>query len=185
MDDDEDHQAFSVRANDPEGQLIAHGSLGEDDLALIDAIMAATASLQQTERRIAVASQRYMALGRTDMRAIHYLLVQENLDNEVSPSILARQLGITTASTTKLLDRLEKAGHIRRTPNPQDRRSSRITVMADTRLAALRTVGRIQSARVAPLQRLSPAERLTVLQYLRDTKDALESTLTEILGPGS
>ncbi len=181
MDEHEDE--FSVRGNDPHGELIAPDALAEGDLALVDAIMAATARLRQTEQRIATASRRYMALGSTDMRAIHFLLVQENLGHGVSPSALARALGITTASTTKLLDRLERAGHIKRLPNPADRRSCRIKVLAQTRLAALRTVGQIQSARVAPVQQLSPAEREAVLRYLRSTNEALERALAEILGP--
>lgn len=135
MDDNEDDQEFSVRGNDPRGELIAADALNEDDLALVDAILATSAALAHTEQRIATASRRHMALGRTDIRAIHFLLVQENLGHDVSPSSLARQVGITTASTTKLLDRLERAGHIERRPNPADRRSWQIKVMAGTRLA--------------------------------------------------
>ncbi|SES02431.1 DNA-binding transcriptional regulator, MarR family [Propionibacterium cyclohexanicum] len=185
MSDYQDRHEFSVRANDPQAELIAHDALDPEEMAQVDAIMAASAALQQTERRIAAASQRYMALGRTDMHAIHFLLVQENLGLEVSPSSLAHHLGITTASTTKLLDRLVKAGHIERVPNPTDRRSWRIKVLPETRLAALRTVGQIQAARVGPLRRLSEGERGTVLRYLRQTRQALEQALEEILGPGA
>ncbi|MFZ2625447.1 MAG: MarR family transcriptional regulator [Propionibacterium sp.] len=183
MDGYEGEQQYTVRGNDPHGDFLVPGALDEEELSQVDAIMAATARLKRTEQRISTASERYMALGPTDMRAIHHLLVQENLGHEVSPSSLARQLGITTASTTKLLDRLERAGHIQRLPNPADRRSWRITVMPDTRLAAHRTIGRIQSARIAPVQQLTPAERETVLRYLSSTNDALERMLTEVLGP--
>jgi len=37
---------------------------------------------------------------------------------------IARELGITTGGTSKLVDRIEASGHCRRLPNPADRRSS-------------------------------------------------------------
>jgi DNA-binding MarR family transcriptional regulator len=37
---------------------------------------------------------------------------------------IARELGITTGGTSKLVDRIEANGHCRRLPNPADRRSS-------------------------------------------------------------
>ena len=37
---------------------------------------------------------------------------------------IARELGITTGGTSKLVDRIEANGHCRRLPNPDDRRSS-------------------------------------------------------------
>jgi DNA-binding MarR family transcriptional regulator len=37
---------------------------------------------------------------------------------------IARELGITTGGTSKLIDRIEASGYCRRLPNPEDRRSS-------------------------------------------------------------
>jgi DNA-binding MarR family transcriptional regulator len=37
---------------------------------------------------------------------------------------IARELGITTGGTSKLVDRIEANGYCRRLPNPEDRRSS-------------------------------------------------------------
>jgi MarR family transcriptional regulator, organic hydroperoxide resistance regulator len=37
---------------------------------------------------------------------------------------IARELGITTGGTSKLIDRIEASGYCRRLPNPADRRSS-------------------------------------------------------------
>ncbi|GAA4680651.1 MarR family winged helix-turn-helix transcriptional regulator [Pseudonocardia yuanmonensis] len=45
------------------------------------------------------------------------------LEGPATPGRIARHLGITTASATQLLDRLEAAEHVRRRPNPADRRS--------------------------------------------------------------
>jgi len=41
----------------------------------------------------------------------------------VTANLLATNLGISTASTTKLLDRLTASGHLERRPHPHDRRA--------------------------------------------------------------
>ena len=61
-------------------------------------------------------------LGRTDVRALIALLDLERAGVPASPTALARELRLTTASTTVLLDRLERAGHVRRTARTDDRR---------------------------------------------------------------
>ncbi|HTV04650.1 MAG TPA: MarR family transcriptional regulator [Acidobacteriaceae bacterium] len=55
----------------------------------------------------------------TDMQCIHLL----ELMGPLTPGKLAECTGLTTGGVTVVLDRLEKAGHVRREPNPQDRRS--------------------------------------------------------------
>ena len=117
------------------------------------------------------------------MRAIHYLLIAENEGTTVTASDLARHLGITTASTTKLLDRLEHHGHITRHRHPSDRRSLTVTVTAATRRAAMETVGRQHATRFTPAARLTPSERQTVVRFLTETADALESSLPQAPDP--
>jgi DNA-binding MarR family transcriptional regulator len=51
---------------------------------------------------------------------------------------IARELGITTGGTSKLVDRIEASGYCRRLPNPADRRSSllELTPQGERMLAA-------------------------------------------------
>jgi MarR family transcriptional regulator, organic hydroperoxide resistance regulator len=51
---------------------------------------------------------------------------------------IARELGITTGGTSKLVDRIEASGYCRRLPNPADRRSSllELTPKGERMLAA-------------------------------------------------
>lgn len=58
-------------------------------------------------------------LSLTDMQMIHVL----QLYGPATPSRLAEWTGLTSGGVTVALDRLEKAGCIRREPNPADRRS--------------------------------------------------------------
>jgi DNA-binding MarR family transcriptional regulator len=55
----------------------------------------------------------------TDMQCINLL----ELLGPVTPGTLAEHTGLTTGGVTVMLDRLEKAGYVRRERNPNDRRS--------------------------------------------------------------
>jgi DNA-binding MarR family transcriptional regulator len=63
----------------------------------------------------------HLGVNETDLRCLEILLQELP---EASPSQLADRLGLTTGSTTALLDRLEKAGYLARQPHPTDRRKS-------------------------------------------------------------
>ncbi|MGV1954994.1 MULTISPECIES: MarR family winged helix-turn-helix transcriptional regulator [unclassified Agrobacterium] len=54
----------------------------------------------------------------TDLECLDILQMQ----GQASAGELARSTGLTTGAVTALLDRLEKAGFIRRLPDPADRR---------------------------------------------------------------
>jgi len=71
----------------------------------------------QIDRLDQVAADRY-GLNRTDMRALDIV----GQAGPLAPTPLARLLGLTTGGVTSVLDRLERAGYIRRQPDPSDRR---------------------------------------------------------------
>jgi DNA-binding MarR family transcriptional regulator len=66
-----------------------------------------------------------IGLGLTDMQMIHML----QLYGPSTPTRLAGLTGLSSGGVTVALDRLEKAGYIRRAPNPADRRSLLVTLM--------------------------------------------------------
>ena len=116
-------------------------------------MMAAMGRLRETEDQVAEASTRYMKLNKTDMQALRFLIVCENSDNLATPGEIAAHLRITTASTTKLLDRLESGGHILREPHPRDRRA--------------------QAKRFKVAAERTPEEREVIIAFLEDTAQAL------------
>ena len=159
---------YSLAASDPEAVLVDRTGLSERDLLQIDALMAALGQLRTAEKELADASLRYMDLGETDMRALHFLIACESTGTLATPSAIAQSLEISTASTTQHLDRLERAGHIRRRRHPSDRRALVIDIEPVTREAAMRTVGTQQARRVHAVRRLSPAQRDVVIGFLQD-----------------
>ncbi|WP_409183741.1 MarR family winged helix-turn-helix transcriptional regulator [Amycolatopsis sp. VS8301801F10] len=66
----------------------------------------------------AQASARAVGLGATDLYALNIL----ELHGAMTPSELGRLAGLTTGPTTRLVDRLEEGGYVRRAPDPGDRR---------------------------------------------------------------
>ena len=142
--------------------------VGEGELAQIDELMAALAGLRAAEQELTRASLTYMQLNETDMKALHYLIVCEQQGVVATPSTIAAHLGISSASTTKLLDRLEKGGHVRRSRHPSDRRALAISIEAATRVAATRTVGAQHARRFHAARRLTSDQRETGLGFLDD-----------------
>lgn len=70
------------------------------------------------------ATSRKLGLNVADMECLDLLF----LKGISTPTELARHTGLTTGSTTAMLDRLEKAKLIKRKPNPKDRRGVLIEV---------------------------------------------------------
>ena len=159
---------YDVDASDPDSELVDRSGMSRDDVVQIGALMNALAGLRDAEQRLSDVSRRYMKLGQTDMRALHYLIVCGHQGIIATPGGIAQHLSISSASTTKLLDRLEQAGHIVRSPHPSDRRALTISITPETRDAARDTVGRQQSKRFYAAARLTPDEREVVIRFLRD-----------------
>ncbi|WP_294180189.1 MarR family winged helix-turn-helix transcriptional regulator [uncultured Schumannella sp.] len=59
-----------------------------------------------------------LEVNHTDMQAMEHLVMHGRL----SPTELARRLGISTAAVTTVVDRLVAVGHATREPHPTDRR---------------------------------------------------------------
>lgn len=168
---------YDVDKADPENELVDRSAMDPADVAHIGELMAALGRLRSAEQQLSDASMKYMKLNQSDMRALHFLIVAANAKQTATPGAIANHLKISTASTTKLLDRLENAGHIIRRPHPTDRRALAISITPKTRQAAMDTVGRQQAKRFHAAARLSAAERDVVIRFLDDMTQ--EITLTD------
>jgi DNA-binding MarR family transcriptional regulator len=117
--------------------------------------------------------KRDMDMNGSDLAALRMIIMREQRDEPVRPHDVARHLRISTASTTKLLDRLTHSGHVERRPHPHDRRA-RIIVLTDAsrrmfythfgeRLAAMRGVA----------ARYSDEELAVIVRFLDDLTEAV------------
>lgn len=164
---------FAVNGANPAGRRLRRSAASADDVAEIAELMAALARLRAAERQLSEASRKHMKMKGSDMRTLHFLIAEANHQNVATPSGISRHLGISSASTTKLLDRLEKSGHITRQPHPKDRRALAIAITADARKAAMEATARRNAQRVHAAVRLSRAERRVVIAFLNDMTEAI------------
>ena len=106
----------------------------EPGLAGLDDTTLAVRALISASQDLTVRMARRMGVNVNDMTAILWL----SEHGPVGGAELARQLGISTAATTVLVDRLERAGHVARVRNTEDRRRVTLTETPEARAAALR-----------------------------------------------
>ncbi|UOQ56979.1 MarR family transcriptional regulator [Leucobacter allii] len=164
---------YDIDSSDPRSELVDRSDLDREDIAQIGRLMQALSGLRDAERALAQASERYMRLSAQDMRALHYLIVAKNRQEIVTPGRLAAHLKISPASTTKLLNRLERGGHVMRNMHPSDRRAFAIAVTAETEHSAMQTLGKQQSRRFLAAARLTRDEREVVIGFLTDMTQEL------------
>jgi DNA-binding MarR family transcriptional regulator len=107
-----------------------------------------------------------------------YLVLAASNGGEPSSQLaLAQRLGVDRTVMTYLLDELERAGLVARTPDPTDRRARRITLTEDGRARLCALEGSLRAAEEDLLAPLDTEER-----------DALRTLLlrvaTHVGGPG-
>lgn len=106
-----------------------------DEDPAVTAAIAAFAVLRAQNEAVVERIAAGHGIGASDVRAITFIDANEN----ATPKRVADFLGFTTGATTTLLDRLERAGQIERTPHPDDRRSIvlRLTPAGATLMAGI------------------------------------------------
>lgn len=107
---------------------------------------------------------RFLGINRTDGRCIDIIERQ----GRITPGRLAAESRLTTGAVTVLVDRLEKAGHVRRERDAGDRRRIWISLTPETRetlahlFAHMRQLGPLLSARYTPEQIAAILEFLAI-----------------------
>ncbi|MBP2414214.1 DNA-binding MarR family transcriptional regulator [Arthrobacter stackebrandtii] len=107
---------------------------------------------------------RQLDINETDFKALQHL----TFGTALTPGELAAKLGITSAASTALVDRLSARGQVVRTPNPSDRRSVLVHASPDTVelvVTALRPLFKDPNDR---LNNTAPEEHQAVIAFLED-----------------
>ena len=112
-------------------------------------------------REVRVAMARRMELNPSDVDAMEHLM-----EAPVGPVELSRQLHMTSASATVLVDRLEDAGHVVREPDPVDGRRRVVRPTPQGAAAVYAQVGPLVADLVAAESGMTTQERAAVQRYL-------------------
>lgn len=156
------------RTIDPDQVLISREGMKPGELESIMGVLSAVRRWREAEQRMSEKSRSEMKLGDNDMKAMRFIIMSTNQGNTVTPGMIAEHLSISTASTTKLLDRLAVAGHITRSAHPTDRRAVVITVNPHAHTEVQEKVGRLHARRFQVAAKLQPHEREIVIRFLDD-----------------
>lgn len=156
------------RVIDPRQELVRHDDLSDDELRQIIGVLDAVRHWRESEQRLNLESRTALQLNETDMKALRYIIASMNANVAVTAGALSEHLHISTASVTKLLDRLERAGHIVRRPHPTDRRAVTVEITPETHRQVRRTMGLQHARRFEVARALSPEEREIVTRFLDD-----------------
>lgn len=116
-----------------------------------------------------------MDMNATDVAALRLLIIREQREELTSPHDIAEHLRITTASVTKLLDRLSDSGHIQRKRHPHDRRSRVIVLTGLARETFYQHFGGRLNRMREVTERYSSAELAVITRYLDELAAALPS----------
>jgi DNA-binding MarR family transcriptional regulator len=95
---------------------------------------------------------------------------------------LAELSGFTTGAITGIVDRLEKAGYVRRRPNPADRRSVIVEALENRALQEQVTpiFASLGHAMAGVAGRYSPQELAVIQDYLQRTTQALREETAKL-----
>ncbi|MFC7877225.1 MarR family winged helix-turn-helix transcriptional regulator [Isoptericola sp. NPDC057391] len=128
---------------------------GESD-AEARSLLEALRTFRRADEAMRRRAGRDMKMNLTDLRALQHVIACEGRGEPATPRGLAEYLTISTASTTKLLDRLVASGHLERRPHPSDRRSV-VVIASDAAHAEVRERLAPVHARMLEIARAVPA----------------------------
>jgi DNA-binding MarR family transcriptional regulator len=102
----------------------------------------------------------------TDVRALICLLDAHRHSTAATPGWLGKQLGLESASITALIDRVERAGHVSRTRDADDRRKVVLSVTPSAIALDQAFFGPLVERASAELAQFSDSEQKLIDRFL-------------------
>lgn len=115
---------------------------------------------------------RRTGMSESELHSLRHLLA-----GPVGPNDLARTLGVTSAASSGIVDRLESRGHVTRQAHPTDKRRTIVSISDSGRAELLTQLRPMFEGLVAADERLSDDQREVVESYLRDLIAAMRRLL--------
>ncbi|WP_299036379.1 MarR family winged helix-turn-helix transcriptional regulator [uncultured Pseudokineococcus sp.] len=146
-----------------------------------DDARASTLRVLQALQRVTTETDRYVeqvgaahATARTDLSAVAAVVEAEGRGDEHSPGSLGRHLNLSSPATSALLDRLERAGHVRRVRSTTDRRRVVVEVTDTARDLGRSVFTPLASELAGVLDGYDAQERALLERFLGEAGDAID-----------
>jgi DNA-binding MarR family transcriptional regulator len=115
-----------------------------------------------------------LSVNRRDFDAMQHLIA----NGPLSPSDIARRLGVTTAAATIIVDRLTAVGHVTREPHPTDRRGVMVVPTPASISAAMARILPLIVGVDGALEEFDAGEQSAITAYLRRVVQLYQEQLT-------
>ncbi|MCB8906691.1 MULTISPECIES: MarR family winged helix-turn-helix transcriptional regulator [unclassified Streptomyces] len=109
----------------------------------------------------------------TDVRALICLLDAERAGTDATAGWLGERLGLNSAGTTAVVDRLERLGHVARVRDTRDRRRVLLTVEDRAKELGRAHFGPLVEGAVALLDGFEEGEKEAVRRFLTGVRDLM------------
>ena len=119
---------------------------------------------------------RKLGLSITEAECLSFLAVK----GTSTPTEISRYTGLTTGSTTTMLDRLEKANYLKRKPNPNDRRGVIIEISSKWGQTAGMLVKDLVAAHAELIHSYTPEEQRVIADFLTRFADNVKNQTKKI-----
>lgn len=160
------------------GSSYWYGEADPEPRQLLEALRAFRRSDEVMRQR----ASRDMGMNLTDLRALQHVIACEGREDPATPRGIAEYLRISTASTTKLLDRLVASGHLERRPHPSDRRSVVVVASPAAHAEVRERLTRVHDRMLQIARDVPPQSRAAVRQFLLAMAAEVEREHDDVAG---
>lgn len=138
-------------------------------------VLQALRSVHEADRQMRRRMSTGMSMNTTDLEAVRHAIAHERAGDPLTPTTLAQHLGISGASTSKLIDRLTRSGHLVRDGHSRDRRSVIIVATDHAHDQVHEHLADMHERMLAVAHCLPEASRADTAEFLRSMADCLRA----------
>jgi DNA-binding MarR family transcriptional regulator len=121
----------------------------------------------------------------TDLHALLAVMQADQAGDPLTPGRLGRHLGLSSGATTAVIDRLERADHVRRARDDRDRRRVTLHYGAAAQAVGRAFFGPLGQRMDAMLAGYDAAELDAVRRFLAETVEVVRDHRAEVTADGA
>lgn len=122
---------------------------------------------------------RHVVSRRTGLSEVELAALEQVGRGSLGPAALARQLDVSSAAATGIVDRLSRRGHLERVPDAADRRRTQLHLTDSANAEVQRHLGPMFAGLARLDASFTEEEREVVERYLRGVLDCLDEVIAE------